>query len=291
MTYKHAAGGNDQGGGKAVILGDPPTLRTDDADPGLRPVRRRARRPLPHRRGRRHHPGRHGPDPHGDPARQRHQRGTGRLGRPVAGHRLGVLWAMRAVAERLWGEPVARRPPRVHQRRRQGRRRPGRPPPREGARLTVADVRADAVAAVVDAHRRRGGAARAAPTRCACDVFAPCALGAALSADHDPGAAPRRQWSDRPTTSSPPRGRPADPATGCAVRPRLRRQRRRSDQHRPRARWLRSGPCRRAHPGDPRHGAPRARPRRAEAITTAAAADLLAERRIEAARRSSSAGD
>src|SRR5262245_61519033 len=29
MTYKHAACGNDQGGGKAVIIGDPATLRTE----------------------------------------------------------------------------------------------------------------------------------------------------------------------------------------------------------------------------------------------------------------------
>src|SRR5688572_17495574 len=30
MTYKHAAAGLDQGGGKAVILGDPSILRTDE---------------------------------------------------------------------------------------------------------------------------------------------------------------------------------------------------------------------------------------------------------------------
>jgi glutamate dehydrogenase/leucine dehydrogenase len=29
MTYKHAAAGLDQGGGKAVILGDPAVLRSD----------------------------------------------------------------------------------------------------------------------------------------------------------------------------------------------------------------------------------------------------------------------
>ncbi len=38
MTYKHAAAGLDQGGGKAVILGDPRTVRTDELDPGLRPA-------------------------------------------------------------------------------------------------------------------------------------------------------------------------------------------------------------------------------------------------------------
>src|SRR5205085_5316843 len=30
MTYKHAACGNDLGGGKAVIIGDPRTMRTDE---------------------------------------------------------------------------------------------------------------------------------------------------------------------------------------------------------------------------------------------------------------------
>src|SRR3546814_5871406 len=30
MTYKHAAAGLDQGGGKAVIIGDPATLRSDE---------------------------------------------------------------------------------------------------------------------------------------------------------------------------------------------------------------------------------------------------------------------
>src|SRR5688500_8182320 len=30
MTYKHAAAGTDQGGGKAVIIGDPRTLRSDE---------------------------------------------------------------------------------------------------------------------------------------------------------------------------------------------------------------------------------------------------------------------
>src|SRR5260221_7834365 len=30
MTYKHAACGNDLGGGKAVIIGDPATMRTDE---------------------------------------------------------------------------------------------------------------------------------------------------------------------------------------------------------------------------------------------------------------------
>ena len=30
MTYKHAACGNDQGGGKAVLIGEPASMRTDE---------------------------------------------------------------------------------------------------------------------------------------------------------------------------------------------------------------------------------------------------------------------
>ena len=58
----------------------------------------------------------------------------------------------------------------------------------EGARLTVADVRPAATAAVAE----RTGAAvvppEAAPTRCACDVYSPCALGGALVGHHDPAS-------------------------------------------------------------------------------------------------------
>ncbi len=44
MTYKHAAAGLDQGGGKAVIWGDPDTLRIRGPHPGVRALRRRSRR-------------------------------------------------------------------------------------------------------------------------------------------------------------------------------------------------------------------------------------------------------
>ena len=53
MTYKHAAAGLDQGGGKAVIWGDP---RTDRSEALIRAYARFVDglgRAVPHRRGRR----------------------------------------------------------------------------------------------------------------------------------------------------------------------------------------------------------------------------------------------
>jgi leucine dehydrogenase len=181
MTYKHAAAGLHQGGGKAVILGDPSAVRTDElvlaygrfvdglagryvtaedvgttqADMDL------IRTVTPHVTGVSEHLGGSG-DP--SPATAR-----------------GVLSAMHAVAERLWGSPSlagrhiaiagvgkvgAALADHLHG---------------EGARLTVADVREETATAVA----RRTGATVAAPSdihAAACDVFAPCALGASLSA-------------------------------------------------------------------------------------------------------------
>ena len=131
MTYKHAVSGLDAGGGKAVIIGDPRTLRSEAPDPGLRPLHRRARRPLPHGRGRGHDPGRHGPHPH---ARRPYVTGAseslGGSGDPSPATAWGVRCALDAVAERLWGDGRPGRPARRGQRGRQGRRRPGRPPGR-----------------------------------------------------------------------------------------------------------------------------------------------------------------
>ena len=106
MTYKHAVSGLDCGGGKAVILGDPGAQRSEAAAAGLRPLRRRPGRPLPDRRGRGHHPGRHGPHPAGDALRHRRQRVARRLGRPLARDRLGrAVAALRTVGRRVWGSP------------------------------------------------------------------------------------------------------------------------------------------------------------------------------------------
>lgn len=177
MTYKHAAAGLDQGGGKAVILGDPAVLRTDElirayarfvdglagryitaedvgttqADMDL------VRTVTPHVTG--------------------VSEGLGGSGDPSPATALGVLWAMRAVAERLWGtSSLEGRHVCISGVGKVGSALAGHLHA-EGARLTVADVRPEAVEAVVALT----GAAVVAPEAAhaeACDIFAPCALGA-----------------------------------------------------------------------------------------------------------------
>lgn len=181
MTYKHAAAGLDQGGGKAVILGNPAELRTDalieayarfvdglggryvtaedvgttQADMDL------IRSVTPHVTG--------------------VSEQLGGSGDPSPATALGVLWAMRAVATRLWGDPsLAGRHVCI-----EGVGKVGGALAdhlhAEGARLTVADVRHDAIATVVG----RTGASVVDPA-CAhatpCDILSPCALGATLDA-------------------------------------------------------------------------------------------------------------
>ena len=183
MTYKHAAAGLDQGGGKAVIWGDPATLRsealirayarfvdglagryltaedvgTTQADMDL------IRRETPYVTG-------------VSPS-------LGGSGDPSPATAWGVLWAMRAAADLRWGDAdLAGRHVVVSGVGKVGSALVGHLVA-EGARVTVADVRAEAVRAVVDAH----GADRVAVVDAGdahtveCDVFAPCALGAILS--------------------------------------------------------------------------------------------------------------
>ena len=181
MSYKHAAAGLAQGGGKAVILGDPAAMRTDalilaygrfvdglsgryvtaedvgttQADMDL------VATVTPHVRGT--------------------SEGIGGSGDPSPATALGVLSAMQAVGERLWGrgdlegrhvcisgvgKVGSALADHLHE---------------EGCRLTIADVSPAAVAAVAG----RTGATVVAPDRAhpvECDIFSPCALGAILSA-------------------------------------------------------------------------------------------------------------
>jgi leucine dehydrogenase len=183
MTYKHAAAGLDQGGGKAVIWGDP---RTDRSEALIRAYARFVdglagryltaedvgttqadmdliRRETPYVTG-------------VSPS-------LGGSGDPSPATAWGVLWAIRAAAELRWGAADL-----------DGRHvvvsgvgKVGSALVdhliEDGARVTVADVRADAVGAVVGAH----GSDRIEVVDAdrshavACDVFAPCALGAVLS--------------------------------------------------------------------------------------------------------------
>jgi glutamate dehydrogenase/leucine dehydrogenase len=179
MTYKHAACGNDLGGGKAVILGDPgdrteallraygrfidglggryltaEDVGTTQADMDL------IRRETPHVTG--------------------VSEALGGSGDPSPATAWGVLWAMKAVAHRLWGRPeLGDRHVCIS-----GVGKVGAALARhlvdEGARLTVADVRAATARAVAD----EVGAEVVRPDRAhevPCDVFAPCALGGVLT--------------------------------------------------------------------------------------------------------------
>ncbi|MDZ7674628.1 MAG: Glu/Leu/Phe/Val dehydrogenase dimerization domain-containing protein [Acidimicrobiales bacterium] len=183
MTYKHAAAGLDQGGGKAVIWGDPAADRTDDL------IRAYARF-VDRLRGRyltaedvgttqadmdiilEETPHVTGVSPH-----------LGGSGDPSPATAWGVLWAIRAAAEHRWGAPdLAGRHVCVS-----GVGKVGTALVEhlldDGARVSIADVRPAAVRAVVDAH----GTSRVSVVeaehahRVDCDVFAPCALGAVLS--------------------------------------------------------------------------------------------------------------
>lgn len=184
MTYKHAAAGLDQGGGKAVIWGDPRTIRTEgliraygrfvhglagryltaedvgttQADMDL------IRRETPHVTG-------------VSPS-------LGGSGDPSPATAWGVLWALRAAAEVRWGSAdLAGRHVTVSGVGKVGRALVDHLVG-EGASVTIADIRDEAVRAVLDDHpdaRQRLDVV--APERAhgvECDVFAPCALGAVL---------------------------------------------------------------------------------------------------------------
>ncbi len=180
MTYKHAACGNDLGGGKAVIIGDPATIRSDaliatyarfvdriggryltaedvgttQADMDL------IRSITPYATGVSEH--------------------LGGSGDPSPATAWGVLHAMYAVAGRLWDdESLAGRHIAIS-----GVGKVGHALAKElaaaGARLTIADVRPEVAAAV----SREMGAAVVHPSAIHavdCDIFSPCALGAVLN--------------------------------------------------------------------------------------------------------------
>ena len=91
MTYKAAAAGLDLGGGKGVIcapVGGAAGRRAPAGDPArLRRPRRVARRPLHHRRGRRHRDRGHGRDRDAHHPRDRDAGRAGRRRRPEPVHR------------------------------------------------------------------------------------------------------------------------------------------------------------------------------------------------------------
>jgi glutamate dehydrogenase/leucine dehydrogenase len=181
MTYKHAVSGLDCGGGKAVIVGDP---RTQRSEPLLRAYARFVdglagryltaedvgttqadmdliRRETPHVTG--------------------VSESLGGSGDPSPATAWGVLAALRTVGRRTWGTPSL-----------DGRHvvvvgvgKVGRALVAhlvaDGAQVTVADVDPEAVEAVVSAH----GVDAVDPAKAhgvECDVLSPCALGGVLNA-------------------------------------------------------------------------------------------------------------
>jgi glutamate dehydrogenase/leucine dehydrogenase len=186
MTYKQSVAGIDYGGGKAVIFGDPASVRTE---PLLRAYGR-----FLDRLGGTYLTAEDVGTTQADMDLIREETpyvtGTslhlGGSGDPSPATAWGVLHAMHAVAARLWGDrSLTGRQVSVS-----GVGKVGGALVRHlveaGAQVTVADVRADAVAALVDEL----GVAAISPDdshRVACDIWAPCALGAVLDARTIPG--------------------------------------------------------------------------------------------------------
>lgn len=180
MTYKHAVCGNDLGGGKAVILGDPVTLRSE----ALLRAFGRFVDGLAGRYITAEDVGTTQADMDLIRRETRHVTGVseslGGSGDPSPATAWGVLWAMKAVAERLWGDPsLAGRhiaicgvgkvgsalADHLHE---------------EGAKLTVADVDDNAVQRAVD-HQGALSVDPGDAHTVECDIFSPCALGAVLN--------------------------------------------------------------------------------------------------------------
>jgi glutamate dehydrogenase/leucine dehydrogenase len=181
MTYKHAVCGNDLGGGKAVIVGDPLTLRSE----ALLRTYGRFVEGLSGRYLTAEDVGTTQADMDIIRRETAHVTGVseslGGSGDPSPATAWGVLWAMKAVAERLWGTTsLAGRHVCIAGVGKVGAALAGHLAD-EGAKLTVSDVRQPAVDELVE----RYGAVSVAPEAAhavACDIFSPCALGAVLNA-------------------------------------------------------------------------------------------------------------
>lgn len=181
MTYKHAACGNDLGGGKAVIIGDPRTMRNE----ALLRAYGRFVEGLAGRYLTAEDVGTSQADMDVIRRETRHvtgvSEGLGGSGDPSPATALGVLWSMRAVAERLWGSPaLTGRHVVVSGVGKVGSALVGHLDT-EGAKVTVADVDEAKLTAVAERYGTMTVTADAAHTL-PCDIFSPCALGAVLNA-------------------------------------------------------------------------------------------------------------
>lgn len=183
MTYKHAAAGLDQGGGKAVIWGDPAIVRSDAL------IRAYARfvDGLAGRYLTAEDVGTTQADMDLIRSETRHVTGVsptlGGSGDPSPATAWGVLWAMRAAASARWGSPeLGGRHVVVSGVGKVGQALIDHLVD-DGARVTVSDVRTDAVTTILQRHTDASidVVEPAAAHTVDCDVFAPCALGAVLS--------------------------------------------------------------------------------------------------------------
>jgi glutamate dehydrogenase/leucine dehydrogenase len=181
MTYKNAAAGLDLGGGKAVIIGDPRALRSEALF--------RAYGRFVHGLSGRYLTAEDVGTTIDDMALIRRETpyvtGTatqlGGYGDPSPATAVGVLHAMGAVAERLWGDDdLTGRHVVVSGVGKVGGALAGHLV-EAGAKVTVADIdpgRVGAVASAIGADVVAPADAHTVP----CDVFSPCALGAVLTA-------------------------------------------------------------------------------------------------------------
>ena len=179
MTYKAAVAGLDQGGGKAVIIGNPATDRTE----ALIRAYGRYVESLGGRYITAEDVGTTQDDMDLIRRETRHVTGVspelGGSGDPSIATAYGVWWAMRAVAARLWGQKtLAGRRVAVS-----GVGKVGSALVRylleDGATVVVADVAAAAVERVVSAYGVDSVGADVIHTT-ECDIFSPCALGGVL---------------------------------------------------------------------------------------------------------------
>ncbi|MEY2432914.1 MAG: valine dehydrogenase [Acidimicrobiaceae bacterium] len=180
MAYKHAVCGNDLGGAKAVIIGDPRTMRSEALIV--------AYAKLVDRLGGRYLTAEDVGTTQADMDLIRtvtpHVTGTseslGGSGDPSPATAWGVFHALRAVAERLWGNPSL-----------EGRHvaiagvgKVGSALARHlaevGCRLTLADVRSD-IASALGAELGARTIDPATIHETECDVLSPCALGASVN--------------------------------------------------------------------------------------------------------------
>ena len=186
MTYKHTLAGNDLGGGKGVIIGDPATLRSD----GLLLAYGQFINRLGGRYITAEDVGTTTADMDLLHTVTRFATGVsqdkGGSGDPSPATAWGVLHAMHAVAERLWGTPsLEGRHVAVSGIGKVGTSLVGHLRD-QGARVTVSDVRAEAVRFAADTYGAAVAPDPATVHTIDCDIFSPCALGAVLNVETIP---------------------------------------------------------------------------------------------------------